>query len=40
MAVGLKFAPIWPVFIYLGLTMIAGILVVLILDTARLREFP
>lgn len=40
MAVGLKFAPVWPVFIYFGLTTIAVILVALILDTARLREFP
>ena len=40
MAVALKFAPIPPVLIYLGLTALAAILVVFILDVTRLREFP
>ena len=40
MAVGLGNAPVWPPLIYAGLLVLGACLIVLILETARFREFP
>ncbi len=40
LALGLKYAPIWPALIYVGFAGLAAGLIGLIIDTAQRREYP
>lgn len=40
MAIGLKNLPVWPSLIHAGMALLATCLVLMVLDTSRIREYP